>query len=1005
MDGPIGQYCFKYGLKGTQKDDTEEYSRVQQASQRVLSSPRRHQSDRSEAMRRVLVGSFAHQKTNVVGAPMASFLTRKHRRFIFSHGTGWCPLRDIKDLMRGGASSALIHHNGDKPYYQCFALNYLCRPVELESVSPFTFYSEYESVRATSKNEDELLKFCNREFQHPSFVREGNRFLQGVRRRRKPVLSKVLQYDFPDTANFHGSMLEEHFIENESTETYCELAMLLFLPYRVLHELLPPGHLFTSRFREVVANGLIGDEELQILQNIQDVKSNSFRVTRLEDSLQRNTECYMPQNPDGDSRAEEETEDNTMLQGQHLDDILALLESEESDMSEDTEAAPNSLPASVSFRQLRQKGRHKCGYERLAKMTATLAPSLSTFVATDLTYEGALPRSNQTDDEGSPFPRGLPTKSDIVKLLLERRTRRQRSFSDISGSNEPVDVLEANGSVQSILDWAREAKLDSGQKRAFEVFASTFVLSFYSGSPGESTVSGSYRNAFVAEKSKLRTLGDCRGRGSDQLVCFLHGPAGSGKTTVVDMLMKYANECCDNISHPFTSRTIVVTAMTGVAATILRGDTLHRSAYLNQLKPLEAEQIEAWEETRMLIVDEISFASKLELSLLHKKLRRLKERLDAPFGGLDVIFAGDMRQLEPVGSDGMQGKKNPLYADDCPEFKDWVNCYMELNGMHRFQNDPLWGELLLRFRAGTVTEEDIDFINERVNDDELPDNIRYATFFNKDRDAINTALFEERCRRLHHSEGCVDDSVLIFCSNVKVQTGAKTYVPFRHPNILWENCGEDDVSLHKGRMDPVLRLYPGIRIMLPDNIDVKNGQANGTQAVVEQIFLKPGEQTHQILLEGEFPVTAVSCDQIAYISLRHCNERIQPSTFSLKPVSSTFKAKIPKPRALRVKGDETEQLKMKATQLPMVVNNATTGHKLQGSGVDCLFVHNWSYVANWVYVMLSRVKKHSGLHARLKLSKDLKHYAVPEALTSMIRMFRTRTPASLSEEDYRDLFE
>jgi len=37
---------------------------------------------------------------------------------------------------------------------------------------------------------------------------------------------------------------------------------------------------------------------------------------------------------------------------------------------------------------------------------------------------------------------------------------------------------------------------------------------------------------------------------------------------------------------------------------------------------------------------------------------------------------------------------------------------------------------------------------------------------------------------------------------------------------------------------------------------------------------------------------------------------------------------------------------MKATQLPVVVNNATTGHKLQGIGIVCLFVHNWSYVRN-----------------------------------------------------------
>ena len=78
-----------------------------------------------------------------------------------------------------------------------------------------------------------------------------------------------------------------------------------------------------------------------------------------------------------------------------------------------------------------------------------------------------------------------------------------------------------------------------------------------------------------------------------------------------------------------------------------------------------------------------------------------------------------------------------------------------------------------------------------------------------------------------------------------------------------------------------------------------------------------------------------------------------------------------KPQALQIKGDEREQIKMKAKQLPIIVNNATTGHKLQGSGVDCLFVHNWSYVTNWVYVMLSWVKTLKGLFCHKKLSWDL----------------------------------
>ena len=32
------------------------------------------------------------------------------------------------------------------------------------------------------------------------------------------------------------------------------------------------------------------------------------------------------------------------------------------------------------------------------------------------------------------------------------------------------------------------------------------------------------------------------------------------------------------------------------------------------------------------------------------------------------------------------------------------------------------------------------------------------------------------------------------------------------------------------------------------------------------------------------------------------------------------------------------------------IDNVTTGHKLQGCGVENLFVHNWHYMTNWSYI-------------------------------------------------------
>lgn len=130
---------------------------------------------------------------------------------------------------------------------------------------------------------------------------------------------------------------------------------------------------------------------------------------------------------------------------------------------------------------------------------------------------------------------------------------------------------------------------------------------------------------------------------------------------------------------------------------------------------------------------------------------------------------------------------------------------------------------------------------------------------------------------------------------------------------------------------------------------------------------------------------------------------------------------------MQTRENDREFITMKATQLPLLVNNATTGHKLQGSSVDNIFVHNWSYVTNWVYVvinwvyvvanwvyvvtnwvyvMLSRVKTRVGLFCRNKLSKDLKKYAVPEGLRRILDRFRSRcAPTYWTEEQYDELFE
>jgi hypothetical protein len=102
--------------------------------------------------------------------------------------------------------------------------------------------------------------------------------------------------------------------------------------------------------------------------------------------------------------------------------------------------------------------------------------------------------------------------------------------------------------------------------------------------------------------------------------------------------------------------------------------------------------------------------------------------------------------------------------------------------------------------------------------------------------------------------------------------------------------------------------------------------------------------------------------------------------------------------------NQNETVVMKGTQLLVVSNNATTGHKLQGSSVDCIFVHNWIYKKNWAYdVVLSRVRTHKGLYLRHQLSMDHRMYAVSPKLAEMLLSFERRQcqPLYFQDHDYQ----
>lgn len=429
--------------------------------------------------------------------------------------------------------------------------------------------------------------------------------------------------------------------------------------------------------------------------------------------------------------------------------------------------------------------------------------------------------------------------------------------------------------------------------------------------------------------------------------------------------------------------------MSGVAATLIHGETTHMALGLNKRTDCtEPEECRAWRNSRMVIVDEISFADAATFEKMNKNLQQLMCQKFRPFGGINVVFSGDLHQLEPV-------QQQPVYKTFCPEFLDFVNCFIELAGMHRFEDDPEWGLWLQRMRNGNLTVEDVRLINENcllTGREDIKPGIQVATATNKNRDSINTAAFEQWCldnKNENCPEASVSGAVMIFMDELKAKDHKKCLTPMTNKHLckkFYEECGETEISNSKDqriRADPVLKLWTACPVMMTENEDVKNGKANGTRLRVKRVVLKPGEQTFQVELQKGLKVSAVFASQVDYLLVRHENEDVVPQEFKLEAKKVSFKTAIQGSLF-----DSSEQkLSMQGKQFPVVSNVATTGHKLQGCTMDEILINDWMMQQNWAYVVLSRVQTMKGVNIREKLPENLEQFKPNPRMKELLKHF------------------
>ncbi len=210
---------------------------------------------------------------------------------------------------------------------------------------------------------------------------------------------------------------------------------------------------------------------------------------------------------------------------------------------------------------------------------------------------------------------------------------------------------------------------------------------------------------------------------------FLTGKAGTGKTTFLHRLAAR------------THKRHIVVAPTGIAALNAGGVTIHSQFLLpfgsfvperrlpadvgeygrfhdrdtlNRRHPLNALRRNVLRGIDLLIIDEVSMLRADLLDAIDHRLRSVRQRWDLPFGGVQLLFIGDLYQLPPIVKDEEWNVLRRYYGSmhffESRALKESGYAHIELDRIFR-QQDERFISILNHFRENTVTQADVDALN------------------------------------------------------------------------------------------------------------------------------------------------------------------------------------------------------------------------------------------------------------------------------------------------------
>jgi ATP-dependent DNA helicase PIF1 len=388
-------------------------------------------------------------------------------------------------------------------------------------------------------------------------------------------------------------------------------------------------------------------------------------------------------------------------------------------------------------------------------------------------------------------------------------------------------------------------------------------------------------------------------------IIFITGKAGTGKST----LLKYFTQ--------HTKKQVIVLAPTGIAAINVGGSTLH-SFFRFPFRPIvqdddeihrfakSTEKFKILHKLDTLIIDEVSTLRADLIDAIDQSLRINGGDMHKPFGGKQIIFFGDLFQLEPVVQNNEVERYlfteyyNSHYFFDARVFKELHLSCIELRKVFR-QTDANFIRLLDAIRLNKAGDGDLEQLNTRVD--------RYF-------------------------EPASNDMYVTLCSRNQTASGINEYSLSKlgSAEYVYKGIVENEFSLKQLPTEQILVLKEGAQVIF-----IKNHAAgkwvNGT---IAKIHALTADKIEVQLANGEIEEVRMETWENKLYRWDALNRRVKSE------VIGTFK------------------------QYPIKLAWAITIHKSQGLTFDKMILElgGGTFAHGQLYVALSRCRSLEGLILR-----------------------------------------